>query len=101
MSLHLFYNKKGITIKYNLILHYNKACVIMHITINYKVMDITKCKGQGCPIKDQCKRYTAKESFLQSYFMESPIADGKCDMYWGEDSENIFNQLKTILNKQD
>lgn len=63
--------------------------------------DITKCMGQGCPIKDTCKRYTAKESVWQSYFWESPIKDGKCDMYWGEDSEDIFNQLKEITNTQD
>jgi len=63
--------------------------------------DITKCKGIDCSIKDTCYRYTAIESILQSYFMESPIKDGKCDMYWGEDAEAIFNQLKGILNKQD
>ena len=63
--------------------------------------DITKCKGVNCPIKDQCKRYTAKESMSQSYFMESPIKDNKCDMYWGENNEAIFNQLKGITNKQD
>jgi hypothetical protein len=63
--------------------------------------DTTKCKGQNCPVKEKCKRYTSKESIWQSYFMESPIKDGKCDMYWGENAENIFNQLKTILNKQD
>ena len=55
--------------------------------------DITKCKGQGCAVKDQCKRYTAEESFLQSYFMESPIKDNKCDMFWGEN-----NQLNKITN---
>jgi len=65
------------------------------------MLDITTCKGQNCPVKDQCKRYTAKELLLQSYFMESPIKDGKCDMYWGEGAESIFNQLKEILNKQD
>jgi hypothetical protein len=59
--------------------------------------DITKCKGQNCPIKDQCKRYTSEESVSQSYFMESPIKDNKCDMYWGENAEAIFNQLKTIM----
>jgi len=58
--------------------------------------DITKCKGIDCSIKDTCKRYTAIESMLQSYFVESPIKDGRCDMYWGEDAESIFNQLKTI-----
>ena len=63
--------------------------------------DITKCKGIDCSIKDKCKRYTAIESMLQSYFVESPIKDNKCDMYWGEDAESIFNQLKGILNKQD
>ena len=63
--------------------------------------DITKCKGINCPIKEKCKRYTAKESMLQSYFMESPIKDNKCDMYWGEHNESIFNQLKEITKKQD
>jgi hypothetical protein len=63
--------------------------------------DLTKCKGVNCPIKDQCKRYTSKESTVQSYIMESPIKDNKCDMYWGENNEAIFNQLKGILNKQD
>jgi hypothetical protein len=63
--------------------------------------DITKCKGVNCPIKDQCYRYTAKESMRQSYFMESPIKDGKCEMYWGENAESIFNQLKQITKKQE
>lgn len=47
-------------------------------------MDITKCKGEDCPIKENCKRFTAKESLMQSYFIESPFNDNKCDMYWGE-----------------
>ena len=63
-------------------------------------MDITKCKGEGCPIKENCKRYTAKESLMQSYFIESPFKDNKCDMYWGENAESIFNQLKKITNKK-
>jgi hypothetical protein len=63
--------------------------------------DLTKCKGQNCPIKQKCKRYTSKESVWQSYFVESPIKDNKCDMYWGEQNESIFNQLKGILNKKD
>jgi len=63
-------------------------------------MDITKCKGEGCLIKESCKRFTAKESMMQSYFIESPIEDGKCKMYWGENAESIFNQLKEITNKK-
>ena len=46
-------------------------------------MDITKCHGVGCPIRENCFRYTAKADEYQSYFVDSPIKDGKCDMYWG------------------
>jgi hypothetical protein len=29
--------------------------------------------------------------------MKPPIEDGKCDYYWGENAENIWNQLKDIV----
>jgi len=62
--------------------------------------DITMCVGTNCPQKESCYRYTAPVSdFRQSWFCECPLkSDGKCDMYWGEKSENIFNQLKDITN---
>ena len=61
--------------------------------------DITLCGGTNCPHKEKCYRYTAKPSeFRQSYFAEPPIKDGKCDYYWGEQSEAIWNQLKDIVN---
>jgi len=37
---------------------------------------------------------------MQSYFVEIPFKDSKCDMYWGENAESIFNQLKEITNKK-
>lgn len=47
--------------------------------------DIAKCEGQkgliNCPYKDNCYRFTAKASDYQSYFMELPLKDGKCDYY--------------------
>lgn len=66
-------------------------------------MDITKCKGTDCLIKEKCIRYTAKETpHLQSWFVNMPfkIKDNKftCDVYWGENAENIFNQLNDIVN---
>ena len=62
--------------------------------------DITLCKGKNCPIKEQCKRYTLPHNPLyQSYFTESPIKDGKCDMFWGDKADNIMEQLKTITNE--
>ena len=63
----------------------------------YNMPDITMCPGTGCPYKETCYRYTAKPSDWQSYFSIPPIKDGKCDMYWGENAEAIFNQLKDIV----
>lgn len=59
--------------------------------------DITMCKGTNCPQREKCYRFTAKPSDYQSWFMEPPIKDGKCDYYWGENAENIWNQLKDIV----
>jgi hypothetical protein len=55
--------------------------------------DITMCTGVGCPSKEHCKRYTANVSEYQSWFSAPPIKDGKCEMFWGETSESIFNTL--------
>jgi hypothetical protein len=45
--------------------------------------DITMCFGTGCPKKKTCYRYTAKPSFLQSYFDEPPLKpDGSCSYSW-------------------
>ena len=63
--------------------------------------DVTMCSGQGCLIKDRCKRYTsfANQSY-QSYFMKPPFTmKGKkfnCDMYWGENQTDIISQLEQI-----
>jgi hypothetical protein len=32
--------------------------------------------------------------------MKPPIEDGKCDYYWGENAENIWNQLKDIMRDE-
>jgi hypothetical protein len=63
--------------------------------------DITMCPGTNCPQKEKCYRFTAKPSeYMQSYFMKAPIKDGKCDMYWGENAESIWNQLKEIMRDE-
>jgi hypothetical protein len=62
-------------------------------------MDITMCKGTDCPLKENCYRFTAKsDDVYQSYFVDPPIKDGKCDMFWGETQKEILNQLKNIVN---
>lgn len=30
-------------------------------------MDITKCFGEGCCLKNKCLRFTAPDGFMQSY----------------------------------
>lgn len=59
---------------------------------------ITKCSGEGCPLKERCYRFTAEESWRKSYFIEVPFRDGECKMYWSVSMLNIFNQLKEITN---
>jgi hypothetical protein len=63
--------------------------------------DITKCKGEGCPLKESCYRYTSDISMLQSYFITLPYKDQECDMYWSESSQQVFNLLKKITNGKD
>jgi hypothetical protein len=60
--------------------------------------DISKCSGKGCKLKKRCYRYTAKSGLWQAYFTNPPIKDGKCDMFWGETSESVYNDLKKITN---
>ena len=65
--------------------------------------DITKCSGKDCPVKEKCSRFTAEDSeYGQSYFVDPPfeIVDNgfTCDMYWGQNAENVWKQLKDITN---
>jgi len=63
--------------------------------------DITMCSGEGCPFKEKCYRFTAKPSeYWQSYFVDPPIKDDKCDHYWGENAEQIWNQLNDIVKEK-
>jgi hypothetical protein len=66
-------------------------------------MDITKCTGEGCKSKHICYRFTSEsKENMQSYFTEPPfkIDKGlfKCEMFWGEESELLLEQLKNIMN---
>ena len=62
--------------------------------------DITKCKGEDCPLKESCYRFTAEESLVwQSYFFTPPFDGDTCEMYWGKQSESIYNELKNITDE--
>lgn len=56
--------------------------------------DITMCKGNNCPLKETCYRYSAKPNkYLQSYFTETPykMIEGRieCDYYM-----ELYNKKK-------
>jgi len=70
-------------------------------------IDITRCQGDGCLVKDKCYRFvdnTEKESksIHQILFVDPPfdIKDGvfSCEMYWGENNNRIMDQFEDILN---
>lgn len=49
--------------------------------------DISMCSGVGCPMRNECHRFTApKNDFWQSWFENIPYKDenGKdvCDSFW-------------------
>lgn len=44
--------------------------------------DITMCSGEGCDMKLECYRYTANRDKYQYYFVNPPIENGKCEMFW-------------------
>lgn len=71
------------------------------------------CKGDGCPVRDKCKRFNAEPGMMQPYFTEIPgewkdetdidIKKSrlwKCDMFWGDSQDNIFNVLKKATGVQ-
>ena len=61
--------------------------------------DITMCKGVSCPFKEKCARFTSTANeHRQAWFIDVPYEDGKCDMYWGENQESIYNQLIYIVS---
>ena len=64
-------------------------------------LDICKCKGEYCPIKETCLRYTSKEDYLQAYFCEIPYKDGKCEQYLNPlNVKTVFIQDKYLKIKE-
>ncbi len=53
-------------------------------------MDIAKCDGGHCHLKEKCFRYTAEaDKNYQAYFAEIPIGAGKeCEHFWPDNKED-------------
>jgi len=44
--------------------------------------DIACCKGDGCPIKEDCWRYMAPTDRFQSYLATPPYTEEGCEYFW-------------------
>jgi hypothetical protein len=43
-------------------------------------MDIAKCNGEDCIVREHCKRFTGKASWMQSYLLPEK-EDGVCKSF--------------------
>lgn len=64
--------------------------------------DITMCPGEGCPLRETCYRYTARPTpHMQSYFVEPPYKDGKCEHYWRDVSSARVVEVSSQGSRKD
>lgn len=52
--------------------------------------DISKCRGNDCPIRSTCYRFTAPDGHWQSYFRGESglnIEEKRCSNYYAEDQQ--------------
>ncbi len=46
------------------------------------MVDISKCVGKDCPIKEKCYRFKAQSGERQIYLDNVPWDGEMCDYYW-------------------
>jgi hypothetical protein len=51
--------------------------------------DITKCAGQGCPLRADCYRYTSETVGRQDFFGSLPYdtAKASCEYFWDNSTQ--------------
>lgn len=61
--------------------------------------DISMCKGDGCPIKDQCYRHTAPVSLYRQPWFSEPLDHEResCDYYMM--NENGFEERRKLIRR--
>ena len=64
------------------------------------MLDITMCKGKDCPLIESCYRYTTDVSECQSYFTESPFENGRCEVYWGDGIQEIYETIQKFKKSE-
>jgi len=43
--------------------------------------DITKCSGTNCPLKNDCFRFLAPESYSRTKYIDVPYKNGACEYF--------------------
>ena len=65
------------------------------------MVDIAKCSGADCPVREHCHRFKAKADEIRQSYVIAPykIENGvfSCDLFWGESQTQILNQLEEIV----
>ena len=44
--------------------------------------DISKCSGEGCPLREACYRFTAPTSEYHQSWIAPPYKNGECEIEW-------------------
>lgn len=66
--------------------------------------DISKCNGEGCPLKELCYRFTSKNSPFWQSWIEPPYdkKSDNCELFWlAEGKESEYNARKSTITTKD
>ena len=61
--------------------------------------DLTKCTGEGCPLRYDCHRFTKIDYYREeTFFVEVPFNHKleTCEYIWNDNSEWLYNELQRI-----
>jgi hypothetical protein len=71
--------------------------------------DISKCNGVNkegviCPKREKCHRYTSEGDKIWQSWIEAPFVldhEFNCELFWGIQSQQIFEQLQRITKGEE
>jgi hypothetical protein len=61
--------------------------------------DLTKCTGEGCPLRYDCHRFKSIASYKEQYFFSEIPYNHKlntCEYIWNDNAEWLYRELNRI-----